>query len=310
MATVLISGGTGLIGSALSQQLIEKGYEVIVLTRQKNKTSPRRNLSYAHWDIKQQTIDETAFKKVDAIVHLAGANVGDKRWTASRKKEILESRTHSGRLLVKALTEIPNKVQAVISASAIGWYGPDSRIPNPHPFVESDPANNDFLGTTCQQWEQSILPVTELGKRLVIFRTGIVLSNKGGAYSEFKNPLKFGVASILGKGNQIISWIHINDIVNLYNYAIENHQLQGVYNAVAPEPVSNQQLILSMAKAKKGFYILIHVPAWGLKMLLGEMSIEVLKSATVSSKKIEAAGYQFLFPNIKTTVENLQAQPF
>jgi uncharacterized protein (TIGR01777 family) len=253
----------------------------------------------------KQTIDKSAIERTDFIIHLAGANVGQGRWTKKRKKEIIESRIQSSALLIKALKENPNKVQAVISSSAIGWYGPDPRIPNPKPFVESDPPDNTFLGTVCQQWENSIKPVEELDKRLVIFRPGIVLSNKGGAYAEFKKPLTFGVASILGSGKQVVSWIHVKDLVALYIYAIENEKLKGVYNAVTPQPVSNKKLMNTMAKEKGGVGIPVVVPAFALKVLLGEMSIEVLKSATVSSKKIEESGYSFLFPGIEAAVKNL-----
>jgi uncharacterized protein (TIGR01777 family) len=216
MATVLITGGTGLIGKALTKELMAKGYEVIVLTRKVGgeKAQPA-GLSYAQWDIEKQTIDEKAIQKADYIIHLAGANVAEGRWTDKRKKEILESRTKSSGLIVKALSEIQNKVKAVISASGIGFYGPDPAIPNPKPFVETDPADPSFLGETCRQWENSIDPVINLGKRLVKLRTGIVLSNDGGAYAEFKKPLNFGVASVLGSGKQIVSWIHIHDIVGM-----------------------------------------------------------------------------------------------
>ncbi|MFN2439574.1 MAG: DUF1731 domain-containing protein, partial [Chitinophagaceae bacterium] len=184
-------------------------------------------------------------------------------------------------------------------------YGADPQIPNPNPFTEPDPADNSFLGNTARQWEAAIQPVRELGKRLVIYRTGIVLSNEGGAYAEFKKPMKLGVASILGNGKQTLSWIHIDDLVQLYIYAIENEKLNDVYNAAAPNPVSNKELIKSMAKAKGGFQIIAYVPEFILEIMLGEMSIEVLKSATVSNKKIEAAGYQFIFPTIETALVNL-----
>jgi uncharacterized protein (TIGR01777 family) len=307
MATVLITGGTGLIGQALTKELLSKGYEVIILSRNpKKEKQTTGKVSYAAWNLAKQTIDEKAIQKADYIVHLAGANVAGGRWTEKRKKEILESRTKSGELLVKALKEIPNKIKAVISASAIGFYGPDPIIPNPKPFVETDPADGSFLGRTSVQWENAIDPGVESGKRLVKFRTGIVLSNDGGAYSEFKKPLKFGLASILGNGKQIISWIHIKDIAGLYLYAIENDKIEGVYNAVAPEPVSNKKLIETMASEKPGFSVTAHVPEFVLKTMLGEMSIEVLKSATVSSKKIEAAGYVFMFPSIEAAVKNLK----
>jgi uncharacterized protein (TIGR01777 family) len=307
MATVLITGGTGLIGSAITKELISKGYEVIILTRKSPDTKdPKQSrISYAHWDVEQQAIDKEAIEKADHIIHLAGANVAGGRWTEKRKREIVDSRVKSGALLVKALSEIPNKIQTVISASAIGWYGPDPQIPNSKKFIESDNAATDFLGETCKQWEAAIQPVTELNKRLVILRTGIVLSNEGGAYAEFKKPLKFGVASVLGTGKQIMSWIHIDDLVRIYIYAIENKNLQGVYNAVAIKPVSNEGLIKKMAKTNGRPYIVVPVPSVVLKIVLGEMSIEVLKSTTVSSSKIEEAGYQFLFSDIETAVFNL-----
>lgn len=307
MKTVLITGGTGLIGKALTKELVDKGYSVIILTRNKGGRKSRENVSYALWNTQQQTIDGQAMAKADYIVHLAGANVAERRWTKKRKKEIVGSRVHSGTLLVKALKEIPNQVKAVISASAIGWYGPDPRIPNPRPFTEADGAAQDFLGTTCRQWEGAIVPAAETGKRLVILRTGIVLSNEGGAYAEFKKPLKFGMAAVLGNGRQMISWIHIKDLVRLYREAIENDKLNGIYNAVAPNPVNNQTLIDEIAKQNKRFYIKAPVPSFVLKVVLGELSIEVLKSATVSSRKIESAGFQFLFPAIGAAVHDLEA---
>lgn len=303
MATVMITGGTGLIGRALTDELIEKGYKVIILTRHKPKQSAA-NFVYLEWDIQKQVIDPAAIKQADYVVHLAGANVGEARWTEKRKKEIVDSRIQSAALLVKALNEIPNQVKAVISSSAIGWYGPDPQVPNPQPFKEAGQPDPSFLGQTCKLWEESINPVIELGKRLVKLRTGIVLSREGGAFKEFERPLTFGVASILGNGSQIVSWIHIKDIVGMYLYAIENENLQGVFNAVAPNPVSNKTLMLTMAKAKGG-KMPVKVPEFALKLAFGEMSVEVLKSTTVSSQKIEAAGYSFLFPSIEAAVNNL-----
>lgn len=305
MKTVLIAGGTGMIGSALAKELIKKDYGVIVLTRDARRPRNTERVSYAEWNVEKGTIDAKAIEKADYIINLAGANVAEKRWTAKRKKEIVDSRVQSGKLLVKALQEIPNKVKAVVSASAIGWYGPDANVSDAKPFVETDPPANDFLGTTCQQWESAIQPVTQLGKRLVILRTGIVLSNDGGAFVEFKKPLQFGIASILGNGKQTVSWIHIDDLVRLYMYTVENENIAGIYNAVAPKPVTNKTLIIEIAKQRNKFYLPAPVPSFVLKTVLGEMSIEVLKSATVSSKKIEAAGFQFLFPDIGTAIHNL-----
>lgn len=305
MATVLITGGTGMIGKALTKELVNKGHQVIVLTRKAKK--PENGIIYKEWDVEKGILDESAIREADHIVHLAGANVADGRWTAKRKKEILGSRVKSGELLVKAIKDIPNKIKTVISASAIGWYGPDPQLPNPKPFVETDPADDAFLGRTCQQWEAAVQPVQEARVRLVIFRIGIVLSNKGGAYAEFKKPLNFGVATVLGSGKQMVSWIHIDDLVQLFSTAIENEAMQGVYNAVAPNPVSNKELILAIARQGNKFYLPLPVPSIALKISLGEMSIEVLKSASVSSEKVMKV-YTFLYPHLTDAVKNLEAK--
>lgn len=304
MATVLITGGTGLVGRALSKLLLEKGYKVIVLTRKQRPADG--GISYAEWNIKKQTIDIGAVQAADYIIHLAGAGVAGRRWTAARKREIVASRTQSSALLVKALSENKNKVRAVASASAIGWYGPDPVIPNPQPFTEDKPADQAFLGETCRQWEESIEPVTQLGKRLVKLRTGIVLSNEGGALVEFIRPIRLGIAAILGSGKQIVSWVHIEDLCRMYLQAIEDDSLRGVYNAVAPAPVENKTLTLQLARAIKGkYYIPVYVPSFLLKIVLGEMSIEVLKSATVSADKIRSVGFTFLYPSIEAAVNRL-----
>jgi len=305
MATVIITGGTGMIGKALTKELVRRNYDVIILTRDKSRTKDLEKVSYAGWDIEKGLIDRNALIQSDYIVHLAGANVAEKRWTAKRKKEIVDSRVKSGELIVKVLAETPNKVKAVLSSSAIGWYGPDSKIPSRKPFMEADPAHRDFLGSTCKQWEEAIEPVTNLDKRLVVFRTGIVLSNEGGAFVEFKKPLRFKVATVMGSGKQVVSWIHIDDLVRLYINAIEDESWKGVYNAVALHPVSNGKLVKAIANHSGKKYFTFHVPEIALKVALGEMSIEVLKSATVSNKKVELMGFQFSFPEIDGAVKNL-----
>lgn len=304
--TVLITGGTGLVGSALSKALIRKGYAVIILTRDVTGKKKFENLSYAAWDVKKQWMDIDALQKADFIIHLAGAAVVEKKWTDAYKKEIEESRTHSSRLVAESLKNNINKIKAVISGSAIGFYGDDKN--KTIPFTENDKADECFLGHTCKLWEESIAPVTDLGKRLVILRTGIVLSNKGGALAEFKKPIRFGAASILGNGRQMVSWIHIDDLCSMFIAAIENTALSGVYNAVAPNPVSNKKLTLCLAKKMNGrFYVPIHIPSFVLKLMMGQRSIEVLKSATVSCKKIMETGFKFQFDSIEPALENLTA---
>ncbi|CAL1516525.1 TIGR01777 family oxidoreductase [Chitinophaga sp. MM2321] len=301
METVIITGGTGLVGTALTNQLLERGYKVIILTRQPEKGT-NKAVSYARWDIEQQTLDISALQQADYIVHLAGANVGDKRWTTARKQEIIDSRTKSSELIFKALQTNPNKVKKVISASATGYYG----ITKDHPFTETDPPADDYLGTTSVAWEKSIAQVISLDKKLVIFRTGMVLSKDGGALKEFYKPLRFGFATILGSGDQYISWIHIQDLVRLYFNAIVNDRLEGIYNAVAPNPVTHKELVLAMAHAAKGrSYVTSYVPAFALKLALGEMSIEVLKSVNASSRKIQDTGFQFSYPTVQEAMEQL-----
>ena len=306
MAVVLITGGTGLVGKALTKTLLSRGYEVIILSR-----NPRENqekvpgLSYSRWDIELQQIDTEAIGRADHIIHLAGAGVADKRWTKKRKKEIVDSRVQSSRLLVNSLTSIPNRVKTLISSSGIGWYGPDPVIPNPSPFTETDPSYHDFLGTTCRQWEDSVDAAVKTGRRVVKLRTGIVLSREGGALKEFIRPLQFGVAAILGSGRQVVSWIHIGDLVNSYIAAIENEKMKGSYNAVAPFPVSNRELVLQLAKSRGNWFLPFKVPSFLLKIVLGEMSIEVLKSATVSCGKLTGTGFGFRFPGIKEAINDL-----
>jgi uncharacterized protein len=246
-----------------------------------------------------------AVKKADAIIHLAGAGVMDKKWDDTYKKEIEESRTQSSALLINTLQKIDHKVKVILSASAIGWYGED-KIPN-HYFTENENADEAFLGMVCKKWEQSVEAAEALGIRVCKLRTGIVLTDDGGAYKEFKAPLKFGVASILGNGKQMVSWIHIDDLCRQFIFALENENIRGSYNAVAPMPVSNKTLTLEIAKNVKGkFYIPIHVPTFVLKIMMGDRSIEILKSATVSCEKIKAAGFTFLYPSIEAAVEQIE----
>jgi len=302
MSTILITGGTGLVGTALTDLLLQKGYSVVILSRKKRKSN-HANLQYAFWDTERGIIEEGIISSTDYIVHLAGENVADKRWTIKRKEEILSSRILPGKCIVNALSKTPNNVKVVISASAIGWYGPDS---NNGSFVETDSHNHDFLGDTCFQWENSMSGINEQGIRLVTLRLGIVLSEKGGALKEFMKPLAFGMAACMGQGNQMISWIHLDDLCNMILYAIENQQMKGVYNAVSPNPVSNKTLVSDLKKEmNKPLSVSVSIPSWFLKLLLGELSIEILKSTRVSADKILKTGFLFQYPTIKNALKQL-----
>ncbi|HAO45809.1 MAG TPA: TIGR01777 family protein [Chitinophagaceae bacterium] len=304
MATILITGGTGLVGKALTKKLLRAGHSVIVLTRKVPVVTSIPGIRYASWDIDRKAISLEALQQADHIIHLAGAGVVDKKWTPAYQKEIQDSRIESSRLLVDTLRQNRHGVKSIISMSAIGWYGAD-KDPS-RSFEETDPSDTNFLGETCRLWEESISPVAELGIRLVKLRTGIVLDNEGGALAEFKKPLRFGVAAILGNGKQIISWIHIDDLCRMMMHAVEQQNLQGVFNAVAPVPVNNRTLTLTLAKLMRGrLYAAVHVPSFLLTLILGQRSVEVLKSATVSCKKIQDTGFRFTYPGIEDALKNL-----
>ncbi|MEP7145340.1 MAG: TIGR01777 family oxidoreductase [Ferruginibacter sp.] len=306
MQTILITGGTGMIGTQLTKHLSARGYEVIILTRKiPGSKHADPNVTYALWQVDKQMIDLNAIQKASYIIHLSGAGVVDKKWTPGYKNQIVKSRTESSALLIHTLQNNPHSIKAVVSSSAIGWYGEDPS-PGKDGFIESDKSATGFLGETCKVWEESIQPVEMLGPRLVKVRTGIVLSNDGGALAEFKKPIQFGVAGILGDGKQVVSWIHIDDLCRLYIEAIENPDLGGSYNAVAPNPVTNKVLTIELARQLKGkFYIPMHVPEFVLKIMLGDRSIEVLKSTTVNCEKIKKTGFTFLYPSIEAALNQL-----
>lgn len=305
MKTILITGGTGLVGRALTKLMLSKGYKVIILTRSpEQQTLSSTDISYALWNVEKKLIDINALQQADHIIHLAGAGVMDKKWTLSYKQEIVNSRVKSSEFLIETLKNHPHKIKSIISSSAIGWYGPDKDVN--HYFKENERASNDFLGNTCEKWEESISAAEALGIRVCKLRTGIVLSNEGGALPEFKRSLKWGVASILGSGRQMISWIHITDLCKMFLYAIEHQQLIGSYNAVSPNPVNNKTLNQKLGQyLKKGKYISMNIPTFILKFLMGERSIEILKSCSVDAGKISASGFEFEFPTIDMALQNL-----
>jgi uncharacterized protein len=305
MKTILITGGTGMVGKALVKKLVGKKYKVIILTRSLQNLSNTENVQYALWDVKAGTIDTLAIQSADAIIHLAGAGVMDKKWDDAYKKEIEESRTLSSRLLISTMHNTPNTIKTIVSASAIGWYGADKK--ENYYFTEKEPADDAYLGEVCKKWEQSVEVAQGLGVRVCKLRIGIVLSKNGGAYKEFRAPMKFGVASVLGNGKQMVSWIHIDDLCNQFIFALENEKMNGSYNAVATNPVNNALLTHTIAKAVIGkFYLPLYVPTFMLKLILGSRSIEILKSTTVSNKKIIESGFTFLYPTVEDAVKEIE----
>jgi len=308
--TILITGGTGLVGSALTRHLVEGGHKVIILTRNPAKAIPETGLeqavTYAAWNVKAGTIDMEAINRADAIVHLAGAGVMDKPWTEAYKQEIVDSRVESSKLLVKALAEMKHKVKVVVSASAIGWYGGDyAKVPLP--FTEDDPPGKGFLPETCKAWEGAIKMSRTYTGRIVMLRLGIVMSPKGGAMKEFLKSLRMvRVAGVMGNGLQAVSWIHLQDVVRMFEFALFNTELEGAFNACAPVVVNNYNLNYRMGYTLYGkFFLMLHLPNWFIKLLLGERSVEVLKGATISSEKIQREGFDFNFNLWPKAVEDL-----
>lgn len=306
MKFIGITGGSGLVGRHLSKLLADDGYEIIVFTRKPDKSRKYiKNTSYAEWNPRKKRIDIQQLAKVEAMVHLSGEGIADKRWTEQRKTDIVDSRVLGTKFLVEQLKLHAPNCKVLVAASAIGYYGEDN---GKQPFTENATAANDFLGRTCLQWENASQEI-EINMRRVLLRLGIVLAKEGGAFREFNKPMNFGVMPILGGGEQMVSWVHVRDVARAIRFAIERIELSGAYNIVAPLPVTHSHLVHSMARAKGGLKIPFPVPAFVLKMALGEMSIEILKSCTVSPKKIKDTGFRFQFRDIESAVKELYKKP-
>lgn len=293
MKNILITGGSGLIGQKITQLLEEKDYAVAWLSR-----SSKKRKSFV-WDINSQTIDPEAMEWADAVIHLAGAGVADQRWTAERKQEILQSRTKSTALLYQAIEKAEAKPTTFISASAVGYYGFNTGTKL---VDETSPAGNDFLAQVVIAWENEVKKIESLHLRTVMLRIGIVLDADGGALAEMLKP---PVAAPLGSGDQWMSWIHIDDLARMFVYALEKTTLQGVYNAVGPNPSTNQQVTKEAADAKGKTYLGIGVPGFVLKLVLGEMAAMVLGGNRVSCQKIQKAGFQFEYFELSEALKDI-----
>jgi uncharacterized protein (TIGR01777 family) len=297
---ILITGATGLVGTELVNLLLRKGVQVNFLTISQNKITKKPNLQGFFWNPEQGIIDENAFIGVDVIVHLAGANVS-KRWTNTYKQEIIESRIISSNLLFKVLKHNPNQVKQIISASAIGVY-PDSLK---NIYTETNKTlDNSFLGNVVVKWEESVDKFKLLNIKVCKLRTGIVLSEKGGALFEMLKPIKFGLGAAFGTGKQIQSWIHLTDLTEMYLFAAQN-QLEGIYNAVAPNPISNKQLTVAIAKKLKKPLFLPNIPEFMMQLILGEMHEILFSSQNVNNNKIINEGFSFKYTSVEKALEHL-----
>ncbi len=293
--TILITGGTGLVGTRLTELLLKKGYAVNHISR---KLKQINKVPSFNWDLSNKTWDLEAVKEVDYIIHLAGANVGEGRWTAKRKQEILESRVVGSELVCEMVKASKGSIKSVISASAVGYYGID--LGN-NLVDETSDVGNDFLANVCKQWESAIV---DCNTNTAILRTGIVLSNSGGAIAKMLTPIKWGIGAPLGSGTQLMPWIHIDDLCSMYIHLLEN-EIYGVYNAVASEIVSNKEFTYQLASAVNRKILLPNVPSFILKIMLGEMSEMLLTGINVSTSKTENAGFQFAFSNLSKALNDL-----
>jgi len=284
---ILITGGSGLIGRELSRLLTDRGFEVIWLSRFRNLSAQFKTFQ---WNVEKGEIDAGALDNLYGVVHLAGTGVAERRWTKSRKAEILESRTKSTSLLVGHLIRQKVQPKVFVGASAIGYYGLNT---GDELVTEKSPAGSDFLAGVVKAWEGSYEPLASSGIRRVIIRVGIVLSADGGALKELAAPIRWGFGSPLGTGKQWMSWIHVQDLCRLFAAVLENEAYAGVYNGVGPEPATNRELTVAVAKALGKPMWLPPVPAFALRLALGEMSGIVLGGNRVSCERIENQGFTF-----------------
>lgn len=299
MSRVLITGGSGLIGQSLGKSLQQSGHEVSILSR---KDSPDSPIPFHFWDVESQQLSKELVNTSEYIVHLAGANMGERRWTPARKEVIVNSRVKSAKLIYDKLDPKNNRLKAFITSSAIGYYGArtSDRI-----FTETDPPAEDFLGITCRDWEAAADRFSESGIRTVKIRTGVVLAKKGGALSRLQLPLKYGLGAPLGDGKQYMPWIHLDDLCAIYAHALENESIIGAYNAVAPEHITNRELTRKLAKKLGKPLWIPNIPSFGMKLLFGEMAAMLLKGSRISSEKIRNSGFSFQFPDIDSALQEL-----
>ena len=297
---VLITGATGLVGTALTELLLQNGMKVNYLTTSKNKIEHQPNYNGFYWSPESGVIDENCLIGVKTIIHLAGASIA-KRWTPKYKEEIIESRVLSANLLFNALKNNPHQVRQFISASAIGIYPDSLNNYYSEDFIRFD---DTFLSNVVVKWEESVNQMERLSISVCKLRTGLVLSTKGGALPEILKPIKMGIGSAFGTGKQMQSWIHIHDLVNMFMFALQNN-LQGVYNAVATSPITNYELNYTIAQVLEKPFFMPNIPRFVMKLTLGEMHTLLFESQNVNNQKIKTAGFEFQYKSIQSAINQL-----
>ena len=296
MRKILIAGGSGLLGKLLAAHFTSNGYEVNILSRER-----RGEKNFFRWDPAQDFIEEEALRDISCVINLAGVSLAEGRWTRIRKQEIINSRIQSTEFLFYKLKSMRHSVEAFISASAVGYYGSH----HDELVDESFPAGKDFLATCCLYWEEAARKISSLGIRTAIFRIGIVLSKDGGALPLLALPVKLFAGAPLGSGKQFLSWIHHNDICRIILKAAEDKNINGIYNAVAPAPITNKEFMKVLAQIFHRPMFLPAVPSVLLKLVLGEKASTVTEGQRVSCKKILDTGFIFQFPDLQSAFENI-----
>jgi uncharacterized protein len=299
MESVLITGGSGMIGSCLTSLLQHKGYAVSHLTRSPDK-HVQKDVKQFLWDPSKKYIENTALDH-DYIIHLAGAGIADTRWTEKRKQELYKSRVDTTRLLADSLVESNARPKAFISASGIGYYGAKT---SKHPYSEKDHAGDDFLAKLCVDWENASSLITQKGIRTVFIRTPFVLSQKGGGLERLRKLASLNILSPLGTGQQYMPWIHISDLAQCYLFAMKNEYLQGPVNAVADDIRTNKEFTECLMKASGRKMLLPAVPEFVLKVVLGEIATSLTHGSPISNKRLKNAGFEFSFQTLPEALKN------
>ncbi|MCT2564175.1 TIGR01777 family oxidoreductase [Chryseobacterium herbae] len=294
---VLITGAGGMIARELSKK-IEKDYAIRFLTRKKKHEND------FEWDIKKGTMDESALENVSHIIHLAGANISEKRWTKERKQELISSRVDSAGLLLETVRKKNIKLKSFISASGINYYG---TVTTDKIYTEDDAPGNDFLSEVVVLWERAADDFKEqnLAERVVKIRTAVVLSKEDGALKKMLPTIQYGIGSALGSGKQYMPWIHIEDICSIYEATLNDSAMNGPYNAVSPQHTTNENLTKKIAEVLNKPLFMPNVPTFVLKLIFGELADALLEGSRASSQKIQDTGFQFKFPELKGALENL-----
>ena len=296
---VLITGGTGLIGKHLTSLLLSEGYRVSVLSRHSGNQGDE--VLIHKWSPEKKFLDPSVFKGVDYVIHLAGENLGKKRWTTARKKRLLESRVSTAKLLYNVIESNNINIKAFITASGSNYYG---TLTSEKIFSENDQPGEDFLAALCQKWEDAADLFRQSGFRTVILRQGIVLQKDNPALKRLIFPSRFGFLVRVGNGKQYMPWIHINDLVNIYLKAINDNSMTGPYNASSPRNITYNEFIETMGIVLKRSVIL-PLPAFLIRLIFGKMADLILNGSRVSAKKIQDTGFRFFYSDLRYALENL-----